>query len=185
MASCFILDRIAGGELVGVGERPPDVCAALTDKSFDEIAAILVLCHFHLIPAYRDLVSIAGGAYIARRSILIAANGLQVGRYLVDVADVASYINHRGRDPAEVIELVEFYIKPRTVDSPPAHAADITGIQVGGVQIGGGRSIPAMRLFVDRDRWEGKCWGGGFCGSESDGRGECDRRGGCGCGGGS
>ena len=95
---------------------------------------------------------------------MIAANGLQVWRDLVDVVDIPDNINDRRSGPAKVIDLFEFNEQPIAVKCPPAYRADIAGIQVGCMKIGSRWSVPAVRLFIDGYAWEREGWRG------------CDRR---------
>ena len=87
---------------------------------------------------------------------MIAANGLQVGSDLVDITDIADQIHNRWRDPAEVIQLVEFDAKPIAVNSPLADSANIANCQICGVKVSDSGPVTAMRLLIDRHGRERK-----------------------------
>lgn len=79
-----------------------------------------------------------------------------------DGGDIANHIYNRGSHPAEVFEFVKFDIKPLAAVETPAYGAGVTGIQIGGVQVGDGWPVAAVRLFVDCHRRESKGGGGAW-----------------------
>ena len=46
---------------------PPEIVAILTDEGNDQIAAVMICCHFHLIPTDGHFIAIADCAYILWR----------------------------------------------------------------------------------------------------------------------
>lgn len=154
----LVFHRVRRGELIGVRIRPPIVDRILTDKQLQQVAAVVVGGHLHLIPGDGHFVSSARRGNIFRRTVHVAPDGLQVEFFEGESFHVADHINDRGGDPAEIIEFVELDIQPVTVHVAVAGCADIARIQVCGVEISNGRTIPAMCLFVDRDGRERKCW---------------------------
>src|SRR5215213_6101838 len=101
--ACLIPDRVAGRVLVGIRVCPPFVKGILTNKEFEQISSIVILCHFYLIPTDRNIIPISTSCHIAGRTIHIAPNRLQIKLLVGDTGDVSTHIHHGRRDPAEVI----------------------------------------------------------------------------------
>ena len=76
MATRFILNGKAGDRLFGEVLRPPQVSAILTDKSFEEISAIIIGGHAHLTPGDGDFIAVARRLHILWRTIHIASDAL-------------------------------------------------------------------------------------------------------------
>ncbi len=129
--SSLVGDRVAGGVLVRIGKSPPQVGTVLADPGFDEITAVVIFGHADLIPGDGDLIAIPPGTHILRGTVHIGADRLQIGDDVAHGVEVTHHIDDRIRNPAPVIELVEFDMQPFGVGEATTHRAGIAGIQIG------------------------------------------------------
>ena len=93
-ASGLILDCKAGCELIRIRAGPPQVSAILADKQFPQVAAILILRHNHLVPTDGNIIFVTHGHNIVGRTILVAANGLQVEFLVANLGNITNHIDH-------------------------------------------------------------------------------------------
>ena len=169
-AAFFICDRITGGILVWKGDRPPQVCAVLADEQVELVAPVFIFGHRNLTPADGDFFAVPRGGDFIGRALQIDTRHGQFDFAEEYKGSIHNNIHNAGRDPAKIVQFVEFDIQPLAVLEPSAHRADIAGIQVGGVQVCFRWPVAAMRLHFDRHRREGVGGGGARCGGLGDSR---------------
>ena len=98
----------------------------MADKEFEQITAVIVCGHDHLIPTDSDLIAIASSNHILRRTIHVAPDGLQIQFPELERSHIAYYIHDCRRDPAVIGQFVEFYIKPRAICIPIFYLSNVT-----------------------------------------------------------
>ena len=106
----FIPDLIAGGILIGIRVRPPLIEGILADEQLEQIAAVLILGHFHLLPTDHDFVAVAHRGYTLWGSIHVAANGLKLEFLVTNRFHISNHVYNGRCDPAEIVKLVKFHI---------------------------------------------------------------------------
>lgn len=119
----FVPHCIAGRVLVGVRVCPPLINGILADEQFKQIAAVVVQGHLYPVPADHNVIPIPDCRHIARRAVYIAPDGLQVKFLIRYCGHISNHVYHGGRDPAEIVQLIELDIQPVTVNKPAAHGA--------------------------------------------------------------
>jgi len=165
----FIPHCVSSSKLIGVRESPPQIISILTDKGHNQITAVMVGSHLHLIPTDGHVIAIADGLYVFRRVIVAVSNGLKIRLVVPDGGDVSNHIHNRWSDPAKIFQLIEFDVKPVAIFESSTHRASVTGVQIGGMQKCNGGPITAMRLLIDSNPGKGKGGRGSDGWSERDG----------------
>jgi hypothetical protein len=124
----FILDCVAGGVLVGIGIRPPEIVAILADEQFQQVAAVIVKRHLDLIPTDSHSASITHRCHIAGWTVHVASNGLQIQFLISYSGNIPNDIHNRGRDPAGIVQFIEFDVQPFAIDVSSSDRATISRI---------------------------------------------------------
>src|SRR3972149_407434 len=145
-AARLIRNGVTGSVLVGERHRPPDISPILADGHLHEGPEVLVLSHYHLIPANRDLISLTGCRQPLRWAVLVGANAGQVDlvehNYLIQVA---GDLHCAGRYPAMVTQFVKTHAQPAVQVPALAYFAPVAQVQVSGMQISLVGAVAAMR----------------------------------------
>lgn len=125
-ATRLVSNRVGCGKLIGIRISPPNKNSILTDKEFQQIPTVIICRHCDLIPCDSYVVPISSSRNILRWTVHIAPNGLQVEFLIGERFYIADYVHNRRRDPAEIIQLVEFDVQPIAIHISLSRSANIS-----------------------------------------------------------